>query len=79
MAARRKTLQNSSDDYSKIVDLVSRFAIHHVKVGFSCRKVGLLSYKTYATVILLASCIVSYVCYFFTVCLGLLLQSAWSC
>ncbi|KAK7271393.1 hypothetical protein RJT34_27250 [Clitoria ternatea] len=40
MAARRKTLQNSSDDYSKIVDLVSRFAIHHNNVSFSCRKHG---------------------------------------
>ncbi|XP_057453907.1 DNA mismatch repair protein MLH1 [Lotus japonicus] len=40
MAARRKTLQSSSDDYSKIVDLVSRFAIHHTNVGFSCRKHG---------------------------------------
>lgn len=46
MAARRKTLQNSSDDYSKIVDLVSRFAIHHTNVSFSCRKVGLLNGET---------------------------------
>lgn len=40
MAARKKTLQNSADDYSKIVDLVSRFAIHHINVSFSCRKHG---------------------------------------
>ncbi|KAB1204751.1 DNA mismatch repair protein MLH1 [Morella rubra] len=40
MIARRKTLQNSADDYSKIVDLLSRFAIHHMHVGFSCRKHG---------------------------------------
>ncbi|KAK9758148.1 hypothetical protein RND81_01G210700 [Saponaria officinalis] len=40
MTARRKTLQNSSDDYSKIVDLLSRFAVHHTNVGFSCRKHG---------------------------------------
>lgn len=40
MTARRKTLQNSADDYSKIVDLLSRFAIHHINVGFSCRKHG---------------------------------------
>lgn len=40
MAARRKTLQNSADDYSKIVDLLSRFAIHHMHVSFSCRKHG---------------------------------------
>ncbi|PKA66760.1 DNA mismatch repair protein MLH1 [Apostasia shenzhenica] len=40
MIARRKTLQNSNDDYPKIVDLISRFAIHHTNVGFSCRKHG---------------------------------------
>ncbi|KAF4388039.1 hypothetical protein F8388_014722 [Cannabis sativa] len=40
MSARRKTLQNSADDYSKIVDLLSRFAIHHTSVSFSCRKHG---------------------------------------
>ncbi|XP_038681486.1 DNA mismatch repair protein MLH1 isoform X2 [Tripterygium wilfordii] len=40
MIARRKTLQNSADDYSKIVDLLSRFAIHHTNVSFSCRKHG---------------------------------------
>ncbi|XP_022159006.1 DNA mismatch repair protein MLH1 [Momordica charantia] len=40
MTARRKTLQNSSDDYTKIVDLLSRFAIHHTNTSFSCRKHG---------------------------------------
>ncbi|KAK3229969.1 hypothetical protein Dsin_001850 [Dipteronia sinensis] len=35
MIARRKTLQNSSDDYTKIVDLLSRFAIHHTNHGAS--------------------------------------------
>ncbi|KAJ4965627.1 hypothetical protein NE237_017476 [Protea cynaroides] len=40
MTARRKTLQNSADDYSKIVDLISRFSIHHTEVSFSCRKHG---------------------------------------
>ncbi|KAJ4701196.1 DNA mismatch repair protein MLH1 [Melia azedarach] len=40
MIARRKTLQNSSDDYTKIVDLLSRMAIHHINVSFSCRKHG---------------------------------------
>ncbi|CAA6667797.1 unnamed protein product [Spirodela intermedia] len=33
MIARKKTLQNSNDDYSKIVDLISRFAIHHTLHG----------------------------------------------
>ncbi|XWS24755.1 hypothetical protein CRYUN_Cryun27aG0011000 [Craigia yunnanensis] len=40
MIARRKTLQNSADDYTKIVDLLSRLAIHHIDVSFSCRKHG---------------------------------------
>ncbi|KAG0493187.1 hypothetical protein HPP92_004181 [Vanilla planifolia] len=40
MIARRKTLQNSNDDYPKIVDLISRFAIHHTNVSFTCRKHG---------------------------------------
>ncbi|KAJ7964617.1 DNA mismatch repair protein MLH1 [Quillaja saponaria] len=40
MTARRKVLQNSADDYSKIVDLLSRFAVHHKNVSFSCRKHG---------------------------------------
>ncbi|CAN6458460.1 unnamed protein product [Victoria cruziana] len=40
MSARRKTLQTSNDDYSKIVDLISRFSVHHKNVSFSCRKHG---------------------------------------
>ncbi|KAI5001829.1 hypothetical protein ZWY2020_026479 [Hordeum vulgare] len=40
MVARRKTLQNSNDDYPKIVDFISRFAVHHINVNFSCRKHG---------------------------------------
>ncbi|KAG1331194.1 putative DDT domain-containing protein [Cocos nucifera] len=40
MIARRKTLQNSSDDYPKIIDLISRFAVHNISVSFSCRKHG---------------------------------------
>ncbi|XP_059630980.1 DNA mismatch repair protein MLH1-like [Cornus florida] len=40
MTARRKILQNSADDYPKIVDILSRFAIHHINASFSCRKHG---------------------------------------
>ncbi|VAI71065.1 unnamed protein product [Triticum turgidum subsp. durum] len=40
MVARRKTLQNSNDDYPKIVDFISRFAVHHINVNLSCRKHG---------------------------------------
>lgn len=46
MTARRKTLQNSNDDYSKILDTICRFAVHNVNVSFSCRKVGLLAPDT---------------------------------
>ncbi|CAM8901190.1 unnamed protein product [Rhodiola kirilowii] len=31
MSARRKTLEKSADDYAKIVDMMSRFAIHHMQ------------------------------------------------
>lgn len=55
MIARRKTLQNSADDYSKIVDLLSRFAVHHIHVGFSCRKVGCLTNEACLYVRLLKS------------------------
>ena len=41
MVARRKTLQNSNDDYPKIVDFISRFTVHHINVNFSCRKVNI--------------------------------------
>ncbi|KAK9162100.1 hypothetical protein Syun_003002 [Stephania yunnanensis] len=40
MMARKKTLQNSSDDYTKIVDVISRFAVHHTNISFSCKKHG---------------------------------------
>ncbi|RWR92654.1 DNA mismatch repair protein MLH1 isoform X2 [Cinnamomum micranthum f. kanehirae] len=40
MTARRKMLQNSNDDYSKILDTICRFAVHNVNVSFSCRKHG---------------------------------------
>ncbi|XP_042031316.1 DNA mismatch repair protein MLH1-like isoform X1 [Salvia splendens] len=40
MAARKKTLQNSADDYPKIVDIICQFAIHHTSISFSCRKHG---------------------------------------
>ncbi|KAE8820568.1 DNA mismatch repair protein MLH1 [Hordeum vulgare] len=38
MVARRKTLQNSNDDYPNIVDFISRFGVHHINVNFSCTK-----------------------------------------
>ncbi|KAE8803526.1 DNA mismatch repair protein MLH1 [Hordeum vulgare] len=41
MVARRKTLQNSNDDYPKIVDFISRFGVHHINVNFSCTKAAM--------------------------------------
>ncbi|KAF3514026.1 hypothetical protein F2Q69_00002683 [Brassica cretica] len=50
MIARRKTLQNSADDYGKIVDLLSRMAIHHNNVSFSCRKHGAVKADVHSAV-----------------------------
>ncbi|CAN7008782.1 hypothetical protein IGI04_011114 [Brassica rapa subsp. trilocularis] len=50
MIARRKTLQNSADDYGKIVDLLSRMAIHHNNVSFSCRKHGAVKADVHSVV-----------------------------
>lgn len=52
MTARRKTLQNASDDYTKIVDLLSRFAIHHINISFSCRKVISIISQTWVFLLL---------------------------
>ncbi|KAI3489915.1 hypothetical protein L1887_45946 [Cichorium endivia] len=51
MIARRKTLQNSADDYPKIVDLLCRFAIHHKNVSFSCRKHGANTADVHSTAV----------------------------
>lgn len=40
-------MQNSQDDYSKIVDVLSRFAIHYDGLSFSCRKVCFLEVKNH--------------------------------
>lgn len=40
MIARRKAFQNCNDEYPKVVDLISRFAIHNINVSFTCRKHG---------------------------------------
>jgi len=51
MVARRKTLQNSNDDYPKIVDFISRFAVHHINVNFSCRKVNIPAFPPHYIII----------------------------
>ncbi|CAO0789459.1 unnamed protein product [Mucor circinelloides] len=37
---RRKAFKSSSDEYNRILDIVSRYAVHNAGVSFSCRKQG---------------------------------------
>jgi len=37
---RKKALKNPGDEYSKILDIVTRYAIHNAGVSFTCKKVG---------------------------------------
>ncbi|KAI7862231.1 DNA mismatch repair protein hexB [Spinellus fusiger] len=39
--ARRKALQEPGKEYSRIVDIVSRYAVHNTGVSFTCRKHGM--------------------------------------
>ncbi|RUS29738.1 DNA mismatch repair protein Mlh1-like protein [Jimgerdemannia flammicorona] len=38
--ARRKALKNPSDEYSRILDVVQRYAVHNAGVSFTCKKQG---------------------------------------
>ncbi|KAJ2721073.1 DNA mismatch repair protein [Coemansia sp. Benny D115] len=38
--SRKNALKNTRDEYNRIVDVASRYAIHNSKVAFSCRKMG---------------------------------------
>eukprot|EP01018_Ginkgo_biloba_P023797 Gb_27061 [translate_table: standard] len=40
MVARRKSFKNPSDDYARIIDVISRYAIQKINVSFSCKKYG---------------------------------------
>eukprot|EP00249_Psilotum_nudum_P013294 c24267_g1_i1 orf=344-2536(-) len=40
VAARRKAFKNTNEEYGRILDLISRFAIHKIGVSFSCKKHG---------------------------------------
>lgn len=37
---RRKAFSSASDEYSKILDMVNKYAVHCVGVGFTCKKHG---------------------------------------
>ncbi|GME78650.1 unnamed protein product [[Candida] boidinii] len=38
--SRLRTLKSPSEEYSKILDVVGRYAVHTENVGFSCKKIG---------------------------------------
>ena len=38
MPNRRKALKNPSDEFSKVVEVVSRYALRFPAVGFTCKK-----------------------------------------
>ena len=48
VAARRKAFRSPAEEYARILDVVSRFAVHHYHVSFSCKKVGPLVANTAA-------------------------------
>ncbi|KAI8372670.1 histidine kinase-like ATPase [Choanephora cucurbitarum] len=37
---RRKALKSPSDEYNRILDIVSRYAVHNAGISFTCRKQG---------------------------------------
>ncbi|XP_024542568.1 LOW QUALITY PROTEIN: DNA mismatch repair protein MLH1 [Selaginella moellendorffii] len=40
VTARRKSFKNPSDEYARVVDVISKYSIQNPKVGFSCKKFG---------------------------------------
>ncbi|GAQ87495.1 DNA mismatch repair protein - MLH1 family [Klebsormidium nitens] len=40
VTARRKAFKNVGEEYSRILDVISRFAVHNEGVSFSCKKHG---------------------------------------
>jgi len=38
--ARRKALRSPNEEYQKIVDLVTRYAVHNARINFVCKKLG---------------------------------------
>lgn len=40
MLTRRKALRSAAEEYSKVTDVVSRYAVHNANIGFSLKKHG---------------------------------------
>ncbi|KNC71252.1 hypothetical protein SARC_16211, partial [Sphaeroforma arctica JP610] len=40
MTVRRKALRSITDEYSRIVEVISRYAVHNAGVAFSVKKQG---------------------------------------
>ncbi|CCE62516.1 hypothetical protein TPHA_0C03640 [Tetrapisispora phaffii CBS 4417] len=40
MPSRLRSLRSGNDEYSKIVDVMGRYAVHSENIGFSCKKLG---------------------------------------
>ena len=39
VSTRKKAIRNLSDEYNRILDVVTRYAVHNAGVGFTCKKV----------------------------------------
>jgi len=37
---RRKSFKSGSDEYNRIIDVVTRYAVHNPAVAWVCKKVG---------------------------------------
>jgi len=40
LKGRRKSLKNTSEEYNRILSVVSKYAIHHAGIGFVCKKMN---------------------------------------
>ncbi len=44
--ARLSALRSSSEEYARILDVVTKYAVHNAGVSFLCKKVRILSHKS---------------------------------